>query len=456
MKKGVIFLLGIISFCGINQVKAEEIKLEYNTNVSEISSLIDNIGSDKVEEQLDALIESYSTSYSTGYPFYFISFTTHGITGQLRILLTGFSEIVYNHINSFPFYKNAFEYRLPIDGDITQISYIYNSETASFELEYSSAGYSNPIIFSISTEEQRYNPYSYYYSNFDLYYKGSVYSDLCSETTCFVSPDNRILIPAFGDPSFYAYYNFDDDFIIEPYYLFDESILINEDKYITIDLNQYSYVILSLKDYSFRDTFTIISYIKGQACATPVYNYGTEEKKDYISGWQTADCGDYYTDFTRHLHFIRAEDIKNHAIYYYSAYDFSRPNLIKIDSSVYNVTYITSENENSPSVSISGKTYQTLPYSSLTDSAILTEENGISDTWTCAKYDTDCYIHSSGLDVDDIFNKPLETLKTIWSSITTIFELISEFIALLPPVMQGFLYLAFGLGIAIGLIKIIL
>lgn len=197
-------------------------------------------------------------------------------------------------------------------------------------------------------------------------------------------------------------------------------------------------------------------YIKGQLCPTTVYNYGTEEKKDYISGWQNQDCGTYYDSYTRHLNYIRSEDITNHAVYYLTGYDSTKENLVKVNPSVYNITYITEENKDNPQVNIGGKVYSILPYNKLTDTAILTEQNGVNNTWTCAKYDTDCFMDSSGVDIDNLFSNPIETLKTVWGAITSIFSLIAEFILLLPPTMQAFLYLAFGVGTALGIIKILL
>ena len=53
MNKGLIFLLGIVSFLGINTVSATEIKLEYDTNINEINSSINVIGSDKVQNKVN-------------------------------------------------------------------------------------------------------------------------------------------------------------------------------------------------------------------------------------------------------------------------------------------------------------------------------------------------------------------------------------------------------------------
>lgn len=66
------------------------------------------------------------------------------------------------------------------------------------------------------------------------------------------------------------------------------------------------------------------------------------------------------------------------------------------------------------------------------------------------------FTDSMGMDINDFFEKPLEALRTVWGAISSIFNLITEFIVLLPPAMQGFLFLAFGITIILGIIKILL
>ena len=66
------------------------------------------------------------------------------------------------------------------------------------------------------------------------------------------------------------------------------------------------------------------------------------------------------------------------------------------------------------------------------------------------------FTDSMGMDIINLFNKPIEALKSVWNAITSIFNLITEFILLLPPTMQGFLYFSFGITLILGIIKILL
>ena len=70
---------------------------------------------------------------------------------------------------------------------------------------------------------------------------------------------------------------------------------------------------------------------------------------------------------------------------------------------------------------------------------------------------SNCYTENNPNNIfDSIFSSPLEILKNLWSSITSIFDIIVEFISLLPETMQSFLYLSFMIAIILGLIKLIL
>ena len=451
MKKSLILFVGILSFFGINTVKADTyIASDF---YSQFDEHIENYN--KYKENINHLIELWEDNHSSSFPYYFIIYNNDTLAGAHYILYSS---------NSTDF--NLESGVLKLNG-----SHFVSGESDEYYSVHNTSGYLYSYYYKVSTNE--YNVASSYIPSFSL--KG-----------------NKIIIDSNVIPTFkykpYGYsqggtdYYEDFDVISFPNFASEtNSLIISEIKvkdggnlptlkslydgtytpnlnsnYIEINLNDYSYVILSLKDYTPRDTFTSTMYVKGQLCPTTVYNYGMEEKKDYISGYQTQPCSYYYNNFTPFTTYIKSEDIENHAVYYLTSYDSSKPNLVKVDTSVYNITYITSENEEEPYVNIGGKNYPALSYSSLTDSATLTEKNGISNTWTCAKYDTDCLLNSSGVNISDLFNKPLEVLQAIWSSVTNIFNIITEFITLLPIELQSFLYLSFMIAIILGLLKIIL
>ena len=184
--------------------------------------------------------------------------------------------------------------------------------------------------------------------------------------------------------------------------------------------------------------------VKGQYCLTPVYNYGMTERKDILTGTQVERCSPYYQDYTPVRTYILDDDLKNNAIYYLKSYDTSKDNYVKVDTYVFDVTLITEEDASNPYVTVNGKSYPTIPYDELTDTATKSEDedyvSGSSEEFTFS----------------DIFLAPLDYLKEIWGSVGLFFTMIEQFILLLPKPMQGFLFTGFTLAIVLGLIKIIL
>lgn len=221
--------------------------------------------------------------------------------------------------------------------------------------------------------------------------------------------------------------------------------------YTEINLNNYAYVALSLKNYN-QPSFSTLFYVQGQLCLTPVYDFGMKEKVTYFPGYQVQGCTPYYTDYTPSTVYIIDSDLQNNAIYYLKAFDTSRPNLIKVDSSVFDITPITSANANSPYVSIGGRTYPTIPYDSLSSSATKSEEEGYISGQVVSPFDA----AADSSFIDGLFSNPLNALSDAWAAIIAIFSLIGSFISLLPVALQSFLYTALALGLSIGLIKIIL
>lgn len=461
MKKGLIFLLGIISFLGINTVNAEEIYLEYETNVNQIKPYIDEIGYDAINNAINENIKYYNENLAIDYPYYFISLLKSD--NSLSITLTSFdnfSDYFGDYFNqTFNTYVQLIDFTYNgSNRNIKQIS--YNMNTNSF-----TETTNNISLFILNSDVKTYYPYNYYYSNFDLYYKGSILNGSCVGTgfgcLSYLSEDDILYIPYLDGSDKYYFHNANTDFLLESYYLYDGNTSLKNETYSSINLNDYSYVALSLKDYdtipeSNSSDYTNL-YIKGQLCITPVYNYGQTERKDILTGTQVQGCSQYYNDFTLTRMYILKDDVKNHAIYYLKAYDTSKENYVKVDTSKFNITYITEENKDNPQVNINGKIYPTLSYDSLTDTSTKSEEEGYLPGSSCAFGDFNCYTENNADNMfNDLFDKPLDTLKSVWNSISSIFELISEFISLLPDTMQTFLYISFTIAIILGLLKIIL
>ena len=466
MKKGLIFLMGIVSFLGINTVSAEEIYFEYETNINDVKPYIDNIGYDTINKAINEYIKYYNESLSNEYPYYFISLSVLHLSSndEFHIVLTVFEE---NDLDYFPrYFDQTFDSSYIIahptySKKFKQYSYNIDSNSIyELDIEY---GLSYLSIFDIDLENsyKYYNPYNYYYSNFDFYYRGDLFDDNWNGELLYLYKDDTLYFPLFDNSERYSVYNASSKFIFEPYYLYDNNDSLKEKVYTTINLNDYPYVALSLKDYntipeSNSSVYTNIS-VKGQLCITPVYNYGMTERKDILTGTQVQRCSSYYNDFTSTRMYFLKTDVENHAIYYLKAYDTSKENIIKVDTSVFDISYITEDTKDNPYVSISGKQYPTIAYDNLTDTATKSEDEDYISGVSCPVGDFNCYNEYNSENIfTDLFDKPLEMLKSVWSAIISIFDLIAQFIALLPPTMQGFLYFAFGIGIILGVIKILL
>lgn len=470
MKKGLILLLGIISFLGINTVNAEEIYLEYDTNIETVNSYIEQIGTNVINEKINDLIDTYNNSYKSIYPYYIISLYPHTNSSGIDFFDISITCLKSNNLDYhyYTMFNASSSYALHLTYmDFIWISYRYDFNLNSFNTIFqdsSSGTYSSPSysIFKIKDNNYLYNPYTIYYSNFDIYYYGSLYTeDTYKYQPMSYSPNDIFYIQELSNPNSYSKHNANEDFLIEPYYLYDDNISLVDKTYTEINLNKYAYVVLSLKDYNTIPDNNFSSYtnlyIKGQVCITPVYNYGLTERKDILTGTQVEGCGTYNPDFILDKMYILRDDVKNHAIYYLKPYDVSKENIVKIDSSKFNITYISEENKNNPEVQINGKIYPTIPYDDLTDTATKSEQQGYVPGVSCSLGDLNCYTENNPSNMfNDLFDKPLDMLKSVWGAIISIFELIGQFIALLPPTMQGFLLLAFGIIIVLGIIKMIL
>ena len=283
-----------------------------------------------------------------------------------------------------------------------------------------------------------------------------------SELTLVSNPNNsnfsHLSIPSYTSTDFtFPQYNID---AYDYYPTLDSLVGGNYDpsptaNYVQFNVNDYDYVILSLKNYN-QSTFRTDLYVQGQLCLTPVYNYGMTEKKNIITGSKNQECSTLYSSLSRVGMSVSTNDINNHAVYYIKAPSNNVSNIIKVDSSIFDITYISSSNTD-PQVSIGGRSYPVIPYSELTDTAIISTNEGYISGQVCAVGDINCqYENGIGLDISDIFTQPLEVLKSVWSSITSVFTLITEFIMLIPSPLREFLIASFMLAIILGILKIVL
>lgn len=452
MKK--IFLIPVLIltlFAYVNNVKADTESTDIY--LTQYYSYFDEYISDSLNSssELNTIIDYYNNNFSSTHPYYIIQ-VNRWQNNPHPYYLQAFTNIfdfnlLYLGIGYEGGNEDDFWYFVPSNSKTLYIN--NNNEITYYTLDDAHPLYSGPL-----TTTKRF-PIAY--SNFDL-----VINSIKEKTTNADLPYN-LKFPSFSSQN--------NDFSFEPFTIsvgdiFPSYSSLSNGSYIPspfyqeINLNNYSYVALSLKDYSLRNDeinqFYTDIYTKGQLCLTPVYNYGMTEKKEYYSGYQVQRCSLYYDNYTPVRTYILKQDLENHSIYYLKSYDTSKDNFVKVDTNIFDITYFTSENEDNPSVIINGRSYPTIPYSNLTDTSTKSEEEGYVSGQVCVIGDINCYNKATGSNFTDIFSSPLELLKSVWSSITSVFSIITEFITILPPQLQTFLYLSFMLAVVLGILKIIL
>ena len=428
MKKISYFLISILSFISVSIVHADTLNASnyFASFDNDISLYLDNT------QDYNSLLSFYQDNYSSYFPYYYITID------ELSNNNAAFT-LVYSKENNLVFDS---DHSLSFDFSGQPVS---SSGLSNFDnYDY---GYINIVSGQIS-ETSGFNTLLYSNSRGPLY------------TNIVYNLSDPILFPSFNSSSFdLSFISFEissGDYFPSYLALYNGTYERNMfEHYTEINLNNYAYVALSLKDYTLRNDninqFSTNIYTKGQLCLTPVYNYGMKEKVDYYSGYQIDRCSVVYDDFTPVRTYILKQDLENNAIYYLKAYDTSIENKVKIDTSVFDITYITQENANNPSVNVNGRYYPTIAYDDLSSSSTESEEEGYISGQSSTLLDQfdDNFIN-------DFFSNPLKIFKSVWGAIASMLSLVTMFISLLPTTLQSFLYMSFALAIILGIIKILL
>ena len=456
MKKFLIISLSIISSLFlVDTAKAETKEFEffngeYNGYVYSSYSpfnVYSSFNQDLLDDIEQKMVDYWNKNLKSHHPYYYISLSyepyssSAGTSFEIKMALTAFKAIPidYTSLHSMSCdYEN------------------YKNEHVSFEDKIQLTYYYTYTLNNIFSSE----PYGLYCDNNNLFYEssdfGNFYLPLWYYSSNYDQPfglDDTYVVKK-GDETLFTL-NKED---IVPTYK-DKFIDRTDLNYIEVDLNSHPYVVLSLKDYNKTEEFSFNTYVKGQYCLTPVYDYGLREKKEVLSGSKNQRCSPYYDNYTPVRTYVLESDLKNHAIYYLKAQDTTKENKVKIDTSIFNIHYISEEEKDNPIITINGKKYSITPFDELTDTANKSEDEGYNSGAVCAVGDFNCTRNTLGVKEtswSDIFSSPLEFLKNIWTSITQVFVIITYFIALLPTTLQYFLYISFMLAIILGIIKIIL
>lgn len=214
--------------------------------------------------------------------------------------------------------------------------------------------------------------------------------------------------------------------------------------YTEVNLDNYEYVLLSLKDYNQTEAFQTNLQIKGQVGITPIYNFG-QTSKDAVTGVQVQDrCNLNYSEYTSYPFYIIQSDLQNNAIY--AVKECSENSSFKFDNTVFDITYITQENEENPTVTIDGKTYNVIPYDELPSTATKNEEDNYIPGESGSATDTG--------GIDSAIKNVQESLSQMWNTFSYFTDFVGQLFSSLPSEIRTVLLSAFIVGIVIGLIKL--
>ena len=441
MKKCLIIGLSIISSLFlVSNVKAETKEFEFynvkfngyaETQMTPINvySLVNQDILDNMEQKM---VEYWEKNVKSHHPYYYISLayssaSTSGVGFEkVQMRLTAFDAIPIDYTSLVSMSCNYNDYKdssISLE-DKVQLTYYYDYYDNDYH-GYNGSPYGlycdTNNLFSSSTDSNRYLPLFYYSSNYDQPF----------------GLDDTYVVKS-GDETLFTLNK--QDYIPTYKNKFIDRTDLN---YVEVDLNSYPYIILSLKDYSKTEEFSVINYVKGEYCLSAAYDYGLKTKEDYDSVVSDV-CSPYYDVYTPVRTYVLKSDLTNHAIYYLKAHDTTKENKVKIDTSVFNIHYISEEEKDNPIITINGKKYSPKSYDNLPSNSI---KNTEEENWPGK---------SEEFSITDIFTAPLEFFKKIINAISEFNGLIKELFSFLPDEFLAFLLAAFALLVVVAIVKILL
>ena len=218
------------------------------------------------------------------------------------------------------------------------------------------------------------------------------------------------------------------------------------ENYTEVNLDDYEYVLLSLKDYNQKEAFSSNLQVKGQIGITPIYNYGQTAKDDVINHQITDRCNVNYSDYTDYRLYVTDTDLSNNSIY--AVKSCNSGSSFKFDNSVFNIIYVTSENKDDPTITINGKTYHTIPYSNLPSTATQNEEENYIPG------ESEDSITGNTVGLSGIVKNVQSKLSEIWNIFTYFMSFVNQIFSVLPDEIRTVLVASFSIGCILGLIKI--
>lgn len=419
MKKFKIGLIILSIVFNIGIAKAQTLTVDYTTGyiftVNNYNELVEWFEENKtiIQNLKDDVKNYYETNYISQYPYYNISILSpngENIDVFLQMYET-IPELIIDETSGRPSGSNHY----------IEAIYTFENTTYTNATYYTNGNDSIYYSFQNTTE---FNDCFFIESNYELTLSEESYYD-------------TITINNFRNNGNLSFSKGDN---------INLSLDVVNPSYTEINLDNYKYVLLTLKNYNQTKAFQANLQVKGQIGITPIYNYG-QTSKDAVTGSQVQDrCNIAYENYTSYPFYIIQTDLQNNVIY--AVKECSQGSSFKFDNNIFDVTYVTEANEENPTVTINGKTYDVIPYDDLPSTATKNEEDNYIPGESGSATDT------GGLDsaIAGAQNK----LSEIWNTFTYFTSFIGLIFSSLPSEVHTILLSAFTIMIVLGIIKIFL
>lgn len=435
MKKYLLALLTLFVILAPN-VKAETINLNYNydlfylnfENYDVFKDFLNLKHNREIYKNLyNDLLEYYNSNYKQTYPYFIcqLFYSLDSENGAIYTLTfdmfsTPIHVEIYTGVNDGQLKatdsENAFLFSTYKEKDTTYISPQFSNTGNSsvhygFQGVYGSTGsfYEN---FMIS-------------SNFDLVFQ--------------LKDNSTVTINNFRDKGTVTFENNDTfPFLYSSENIFDNLATSN---LTTVNLDDYEYVILNLKDYNQDKAFNTNLKVKGSIGITPIYNFGQTAKDDIMGSKVQDRCNVKYNDYTDYRLSILKQDLQNNSFYVVKGCEVGSS--FKFDNTIFDITYVDENNKSDPIVSIGGKDYHVIPFEKLPSSANKNEEEN--------------YVpgESERFALLDKLDFLINNLNRVWDAFTSFMGFVGKMFSTLPDEFKAIAISSFTIGCTLMIFKII-
>lgn len=387
------------------------------------------------------IIDAYTSNFKEDYPLYRVSvFIKSTSSSEFKLNQVSLNLYMYSNINDEAVFSIRNSYIL---GEYYPLTWFrkndlnYGTEHEIYQKYFSGTG--TGTSFGI-----RYYPFSRnteYYVNFAKYnqfnsvpFKNNDNGTFYLPTLSFESSQDKVIT---GTTDVWKIYDSNSELIgtYEAGDVYPILYLPGEIKsyYTHIDLDNYEYVILSLKDYSNNEAFYSTLKVKGMVGITPVYEFGTIEKNEV-----TDRCNSSYSELTDYNLYILSADLINNAVYYVKACEAGSE--FEFDNTVFDITYVTTENVDDPVVTVGGVDYNVIPFDKLGTTANSNEENN--------------FVPGANQQFNP-FDSIADYISSFWNLLSTFMGLVTKFFNTLPIEIRAISITMFTTACTLGLLKII-